>query len=78
MPKSTRIPGHGLLSEGKPYWWDSQKSSWERAYGTKDGVALCSCGRFSQTLHNDAERKRWMNIHKRQVREQATNQTKEA
>lgn len=68
MPKNTRLPGHGLQDEGKPFTWNPQRENWYRAYGTSEGVAVCSCGEVSQTLHSDAERKRWMNAHKDGVR----------
>lgn len=75
MPKNTRLSGHTLRSEGKPFRWSSDSRRWMRTnalYGadTGDGVAMCSCGAVSQMLHSNAERKRWHVIHKDQVRAQ--------
>jgi hypothetical protein len=76
MPKNTRLAGHGLLAEGKPFHWSTEGRRFVRTdslYGadTGDGFALCSCGLASQMLHSNAERKRWHAIHKQAIREQA-------
>ena len=82
MPKNTRLSGHALRAEGKPFVWSSDSRRWMRTnamYGsdTGDGSAMCSCGTVSQMLHSNAERKRWHAIHKQQVREQAAADTPE-
>lgn len=69
MPKNTRLVGHTLRSEGKPYWWSFESQRHVRTnvlYGHDNGhgLALCSCGTVSQMLHSNAERKRWHAIHK--------------
>lgn len=69
MPKNTRLSGHTLRAEGKPYGWAVNGGRYVRIEGSQ-GVALCSCGTHSQKLHSDAERKRWHAIHKNQVRAQ--------
>ena len=76
MSKNTRLAGHALRSEGKPFWWSSQDLRYVRTNAlhgadTGDGFALCSCGKASQMLHSNAERKRWHVVHKRTVRGQS-------
>ena len=65
----TRLSGHGLRSEGKPYEEDGRGGT-RRAdvYGEPDGFGLCSCGERSGVLGSDADRKRWHKKHKEQVR----------
>lgn len=76
MPKNTRLPGHMLRAEGKPFLWSSDIRRWIRANAirgadSKEGVALCSCGTASQELCSDAERKRWhRDVHKPQMRQE--------
>ncbi|MET9339247.1 hypothetical protein [Nonomuraea sp. NPDC003804] len=75
MPKNTRLSGHTLRSEGKPFQWSTESRRYVRTntlYGanTGDGVALCSCGTRSPMLHSNAERKRWHALHKDDVRAQ--------
>ena len=77
MDTSTRLPGHGLLSEGKPYVWrqgdEEDAPSWHRARWELRGVGagLCSCGTASPKLESDGARKRWhKDVHKPAVRAQ--------
>ena len=75
MDTSTRLPGHGLLSEGLPYehrqgdendapsW---HRTGWEQRYV---GHGVCSCGASSPVLESDGARKRWhRDVHKPEVR----------
>lgn len=74
MDTSTRLPGHGLQSEGKPYErGGDEQDPWVRVGfgphpGSHIGVALCSCGEASPVLESDGQRKRWHREHKNQVR----------
>jgi hypothetical protein len=75
---STRLPGHGLLSEGKPYEWrrgdEEDAPSWHpaRYYGVgrwaSSGCGICSCGAASPPLESDGARKRWHRVHKDEIR----------
>jgi hypothetical protein len=65
---STRLAGHALQHEGKPYK-PGELNPWLRAYGTSSGAGLCECGETSPVLGSDAARKRWhRDVHKPQVR----------
>jgi CDGSH-type Zn-finger protein len=81
MQKNTRLSGHTLRAEGKPFVWNSGRyvrSNIVHGREVPEGRALCSCGTASQKLNSDAERKRWhRDVHKRQIREQAASQTEE-
>jgi hypothetical protein len=82
MPKNTRLPGHTLKAEGKPFVWSQYSRRYVRALvvysrEVKEGCGMCSCDEVSQTLHSDAERKRWHAIHKQRIRELADAQIKE-
>lgn len=74
MDTSTRLRGHGLLSEGKPYFFrqgDKQDTpSWHRADPDFDGQGhgVCSCGAASPELETDGQRKRWHKAHKDEIR----------
>lgn len=71
MPTNTRLPGHTLRSEGKPYVWSSgryMRANIALGRDVPEGRALCSCGTASQKLSSDAERKRWHATHKQQIR----------
>ena len=71
---STRLRGHGLLSEGKPYVQyqgdEEDARSWHRVHGWPEnmGHGVCSCGAASEWLDSDAERKRWHRDHKELAR----------
>lgn len=69
MDTSTRLPGHGLRDEGKPFE-DDGRGNTRRAdiYGEPDGFGLCSCGARSGVLGLDADRKRWHKAHKDEIR----------
>jgi len=82
MPKNTRLAGHTLKAEGKPFVWSQGSGRYVRAnavhgFDTKGGFAMCSCGEVSQTCYSNAERKRWHAIHKQQVREQGADAPEE-
>jgi hypothetical protein len=67
----TRLAGHALLSEGKPYIRSShpEPGQWVRPYGhQQDGFALCECGWTSTDLLSDGQRKRAHRVHKEHVR----------
>jgi hypothetical protein len=65
---STRLTGHALQHEGKPYG-AGHLVKWRRVYGSSTGVALCECGQTSPVLESDAARKRWhRDVHKPAVR----------
>jgi hypothetical protein len=67
MP-DTRLPGHALQHEGKPYE-PGETHPWLRVYGTGTGVALCECGAVSPVLGSDSARKQWhRDVHKPAVR----------
>ncbi|MEV0584070.1 hypothetical protein [Nonomuraea sp. NPDC050310] len=83
MAKSTRLSGHALRSEGKPFSWSSNDQQYVRTnalYGheTGEGYALCSCGEASPWCRSNAERKRWHAIHKRRIQERAASQEEES
>jgi hypothetical protein len=61
--RSTRLAGHGLHHEGKPFE-RGETSPWLRVYGSKTGVALCECGETSGVSESDAARRRWHRAHK--------------
>lgn len=77
MDTSTRLPGHGLLSEGWPYerrqgdeeeapsWHKSPRPDWS-------GHGVCSCGAHSGVLETNNARKRWHKAHKDEIRSAAT------
>lgn len=69
MPKNTRLSGHTLSSEGKPFAWTRNGGRYIRAEGSQ-GVGLCSCGAHSKTLDSDNARKRWHVDHKDDIRAQ--------
>jgi hypothetical protein len=65
---STRLTGHALQHEGKPFA-PGETSPWLRVYGSSTGVALCECGQTSPVLESDGARKRWhRDVHKPAVR----------
>jgi hypothetical protein len=74
MDTSTRLPGHGLLSEGLPYEWrqgdEDDKPSWHRTGRWEHtGHGVCSCGAASPVaLNTNGARKRWHRDHKAEVR----------
>jgi len=74
MDTSSRLPGHGLLSEGWPYerhqgdeeaapsWHRSARPDWL-------GHGVCSCGAYSpDVLETNGARKRWHRAHKEEIR----------
>lgn len=76
MDTSTRLPGHGLLSEGRPYELrqgdEEDAPSWHRTdWRTHEGSGVCSCGAFSGPLPTNGARQRWHKAHKEQVRKEA-------
>jgi hypothetical protein len=70
---NSRLPGHGLLAEGKPFE-DDGRGGIRRAdvYGEPDGFGACSCGDRSGVLGLDADRKRWHKAHKDAIRSSLT------
>lgn len=66
---STRLSGHELQREGKPYQWDG--SRYTPASGVR-GKGLCSCGATSKVTDVDNERKRWHRSHKDTIRAQSS------
>jgi hypothetical protein len=77
---STRLAGHGLRREGKPYCAAGCKDCpFLSAVGDYDGHGvvsnnghghgLCACGQSSKHLQSNADRKRWHVQHKEEVRE---------
>lgn len=56
--KSTRIPGHALISEGAAHDADGRRLYCPNNSGGS-GRALCSCGALSEVLPSGAARKRW-------------------
>lgn len=60
--RNTRVAGHGLQAEGKPYQPNGEGSHMRA--GRYVGYALCSCGATSPELESDAARKRWHMAHK--------------
>jgi hypothetical protein len=74
MPKNTRLSGHTLRAEGKPFAWSGGRyvrTNIALGRDIPEGRGLCSCGEASQKVKSDAERKRWHAIHKQAIREQA-------
>ena len=70
MDTSTRLRGHGLLAEGKPFE-DDGRGGVRRAdiYGEPDGFGVCSCGARSGVFGLDADRKWWhREVHKPEIR----------
>lgn len=74
---STRLAGHGLQSEGKPYipgGGGLSDEPWIRPRGRQpDGVALCECGWTSPELNSDGRRKRAHRVHKSEIRKKVRN-----
>lgn len=71
MDTSTRLPGHGLFAEGKPYRrvTGDPSGDYNAIAPGHVGRGLCSCGAESPDLESDAERKRWhRDVHKPAVR----------
>jgi len=71
MPEhhNTRLAGHGLQSEGRPFEWGEYSRNWVRVYGSsRTGAGLCECGSTSEILESDAARQRWHAAHKEQMR----------
>jgi CDGSH-type Zn-finger protein len=66
---STRLAGHALQSEGKPYMLTEEWSGHPdvRADGP-GGYALCECGTSSGWMTSDGQRKRWHADHKEKIR----------
>jgi hypothetical protein len=64
--KNTRVAGHGLHAEGKPFTWSERSGRYVRVYPAyeKEGQGLCECGEVSAVLTTDAGRKRWHQAHK--------------
>lgn len=74
MDTSTRLPGHGLLSEGLPYVRrqgdEEDDPSWHRTdRWVHTGHGVCSCGTASpEPLNTNGARKRWHREHKERLR----------
>lgn len=69
MDTSTRLKGHGLQSEGKPYEDDGRGGTRRTdIYGSPPGFGLCSCGARSDVLDSDYARRVWHRGHKAEVR----------
>ena len=76
--KNTRLSGHGLRKEGKPYvlglcrlCMTESSLIWSDEYGGRtrsgEGHGLCSCGVMSPHMESDNQRRRWHKDHKRAV-----------
>jgi hypothetical protein len=75
MDTTTRLRGHGLFAEGKPFRVVGDvRGEWIAVAVGRTGRGRCSCGERSPILESDAERKRWHREHKQQVREQEAGQ----
>lgn len=57
-PGGTRLAGHSLWREGRPY---------DSATGHGTGPARCSCGAESEFLTSNYQRKKWHAAHKAAV-----------
>lgn len=70
---SSRLPGHSLTSEGKPFAWSDVSGRYVRTYPAheKQGRGLCECGEVSPVMISDAARKRWHTAHKESARKAA-------
>jgi hypothetical protein len=71
MDTSTRLPGHGLLSEGKPHEQGGTSGRYERIFTApfeKSGHGACSCGEASPVLESDSARRKWHRAHKDEIR----------
>lgn len=69
----TALRGHGLQAEGAPHDEDGDRihGSGSRFLGSSgEGRAKCACGELSEVLASAAERRRWHNAHKDEVRSQ--------
>lgn len=70
---STRVSGHTLASEGRPYIsaWDRRNQkplpTYEHAHQDTDGYGLCSCGATSAWLSSTSQRRQWHRAHKTAV-----------
>jgi hypothetical protein len=63
---STRLAGHYLYAEGKPFYADGRRIT---TYGAQVGHGMCSCGSVSDAVFDtDAARKRWHRDHKDKIR----------
>jgi hypothetical protein len=71
--KNTRLSGHALRHEGKPFRRGGRTGNdWVRHYGNdRQGFGLCECGATSPELATDAARRRWHVNHKAEVRQAA-------
>lgn len=72
MDTSTRLSGHGLLAEGKPFRLNKETGMYERAAFGREGSGLCSCGAVGPWQYRDADRRRWHRRHKEEVRAEAS------
>lgn len=69
MDTSTRLKGHGLQSEGKPFEDDGRGGTRRtELYGGPVGFGLCSCSARSDVLGSNYERQVWHRGHKAEVR----------
>lgn len=59
---STRVPGHGLVREGRPH-----RANGEQMPAGSFGNGLCSCGAVSGMLETDGARRAWHTAHKLDV-----------
>lgn len=59
--RNTRLAGHGLLNEGRPFSTDGKTYL---GPGARSGHGKCSCGAVSSFLTSNAERQRWHRDHK--------------
>lgn len=66
---STRLAGHGLLAEGKPFHSALGDDGRPRRMTGSTGYGRCSCGVRSVLTTSDAARKRWHKEHKNLVRQ---------
>jgi hypothetical protein len=70
MATSTRLAGHGLFREGKPFRVVRDSSGdWPDTAPGRMGRGRCSCGEVSPWTDSDADRRRWHRRHKDEVRE---------
>jgi hypothetical protein len=67
--RNTRVAGHGLNSEGKPFVISERTGGpVSPAYYTPSGSALCECGWMSEVLESNGQRKKAHAAHKDEMR----------
>ena len=64
--RNTRVAGHGLKAEGKPFTWSDRDGRYVRVYPAhaREGRGRCECGEVSPVLESHGARQRWHAAHK--------------